>query len=432
MNLPHKMPFFVILGALAARSETVHLSLQDAVSRALANGHDLETPELAIEGAKARTNTARTAYMPTFTGVGTYSYSDPVSNSYGRNTVPHDVYDVHLNASWLLCDFGRRDVDERKAAHQETIAAEQRNAIRQAIQFKVVSTYAGIVYDDIAIRVQDSLIGNLDRHLDNMVERLASGSAVEFDTLKTAVRIAGIRSQNLSILNDRSHRLIQLRQWLDLRPSDSISVLEFPIRVSPPPRGLDSLIGVANGSREEMKLAKALEHAAELNLEASRKTNHPSLVGYVNAGVKDGYNIPHSTTEAPFLNGTIGFQVNAPIWDGGKRNSQKAEANVALSIARDSAKHVVRKISLDVQIALEDLDASYQQIILSDITVRQTEAAVKMAQARYESGSATNLDYLDAASELSQARLQQCQYRFRYYLSAMSLRQALGMDPLER
>ena len=370
--------------------------------------------------------------MPTFTGVGTYSYSDPVSNSYGRNTVPHDAYDVHLNASWLLCDFGRRDVDGRKAAHQETIAAEQRNAIRQAIQFKIVSTYAGIVYDDIAIRVQDSLIGNLDRHLDNMVGRLASGSAVEFDTLKTAVRIAGIRSQNLSILNDRSHRLIQLRQWLDLRPSDSISVLEFPIRVSPPPRGLDSLVGVATGSREEMKLAKALEHAAELNLEASRKTNHPSLVGYVNAGVKDGYNTPHSTTEAPFLNGTIGFQVNAPIWDGGMRNSQKAEANVALSIARDSSKHVVRKISLDVQIALEDLDASYQQILLSDIMVRQTEAAVKMAQARYESGSATNLDYLDAASELSQARLQQCQYRFRYYLSAMSLRQALGMDPLER
>ena len=418
----------LLLGSLSAHCGTFVLTLQDAVSRALEKGQDLTIQELAIQAAAARTATARTAYMPTFTGVGTYSHSDPTSHTADRNTVPHDAYDAHVNASWLVYDFGRRDIEGRKALRQEEIAVGQRDAARIAIQYRVVATFAGVVYDDISLRVQDSLIGNLERHLDNMSQRLASGSAVEFDTLRTAARIAGGRIQRLYVESDRARRIVLLRELLDLAPSDSIVVREFPISVSLPPRDLDSLLAIAVATRQETRLAKARETAAELAVAGSRKENLPTLTGYVNVGVKDGYNIPHSTVESPYPNGTIGFQLNAPLWDGGRTRGRSAESDVALSIARDSARKVTRRIRQEVQLALEELDAAYRQIGLSELAVRQNEAAVKMALARFESGSATNLDYLDAEAELSQARLQLSSCRFRYHMSSMNLRQSLGLE----
>ncbi|HNY30040.1 MAG TPA: TolC family protein [Fibrobacteria bacterium] len=424
---PHRTMFLLLLGSLAVHSETYVFTLQDAVSRALEKGPDLTIQELAIQAASARTAAAKTAYMPTFTGIGTYSHSDPVSRTADRNTAPHDAWDAHLNASWLLYDFGRRGIEERQALRQEELAAGQRDAARLAIQYRVVATFAGVVYDDIALRVQDSLIGNLEHHLDNMSQRFASGSAVEFDTLRTAARIAGGRVQRLYVESDRARRIVLLRELLDLVPSDSIVVREFPISVVPPPRDLDSLLAVAVATRQETKLAKVREATVELAAAAGRKEILPTLTGYVNVGVKDGYNIPHSAVESPFPNGTIGFQINAPLWDGGRTSRKNAESDVALSIARDSARNVTRRIRQEVQLALEELDAAYRQIALSELAVRQNEAAVKMAIARFESGSTTNLDYLDAEAELSQARLQLSSCRFRYHMSSMSLRQSLGL-----
>ena len=291
--------------------------------------------------------------------------------------------------------------------------------------------YLGIVYDDEAIREQDTLLENLKQHLANTTKRIQSGSAIGFDTLKTVVRMANGQSQRLTLLNDRSHRVIQLRQLLGLTTTDSLQTTDTTLALDIPSRNLDSLTALALQTRAEMKLLGAMEKSAQLAVEAFDKANSPALVASISAGVKDGYPTTHGTEismQDPVLNGTVGLEFHMPIWDGGRQQGKGAEAKLALLMVQDSLNSMTERIAQEVQSALADLQAAYEQSKLSDVTVVQTQEAVRIAQTQYASGTTTNQDYLDAVADLSQTRLQQYQHRYRYTLGAVALRQALGLN----
>jgi outer membrane protein len=79
-----------------------------------------------------------------------------------------------------------------------------------------------------------------------------------------------------------------------------------------------------------------------------------------------------------------------------------------------------------VEQALASLRASEEKIRTSRLQVRQAEAALALAETRYQAGVVTNLDVLDAQTSLSEARLVELRARYDLVRNRYLLSQAVG------
>jgi outer membrane protein len=88
-------------------------------------------------------------------------------------------------------------------------------------------------------------------------------------------------------------------------------------------------------------------------------------------------------------------------------------------------------VSSDVEQASADVQAAVSKITISELQVKQAREAVLIAQSRYETGTVTNLDLLDAQAAESTARLGNLQALYKYVMSKYELQRAVGVKPWE-
>jgi len=69
---------------------------------------------------------------------------------------------------------------------------------------------------------------------------------------------------------------------------------------------------------------------------------------------------------------------------------------------------------------------------ISETNINQADLAVKDARLRYEAGSLSNLDLLDAETELAQARLTNLQALYDVVAGTIRLHRAIGSPVITR
>jgi outer membrane protein TolC len=89
-------------------------------------------------------------------------------------------------------------------------------------------------------------------------------------------------------------------------------------------------------------------------------------------------------------------------------------------------KDVERQIRSDVEQVAADVQATLSKVQISEVQLQQAHKAVAIARTRYETGSVTNLDLLDAETAESSARLMNIQALYRFVISKYELSRAVG------
>jgi outer membrane protein TolC len=129
-------------------------------------------------------------------------------------------------------------------------------------------------------------------------------------------------------------------------------------------------------------------------------------------------------------NWDLGVAASWNLFDGGATLGRIKEARSnarRVLLAREQVEDYVR---LEVTAGFLAVQASRRAIASQEKTVEQASEALRMAQARYESGQATNLDVLDAQLALTQAQTGRIQAVHDYLVSLAQLERAAGW-PLE-
>jgi len=85
-----------------------------------------------------------------------------------------------------------------------------------------------------------------------------------------------------------------------------------------------------------------------------------------------------------------------------------------------------RQIRSDVEQAVADVQASWSKVQIRTCSFEQAHEAVAIARTRYETGSITNLDLLDAETAESTSKLMSLQALYRYVISKYELDRAVG------
>jgi outer membrane protein len=175
--------------------------------------------------------------------------------------------------------------------------------------------------------------------------------------------------------------------------------------------------------RTDLKLARDAEESAKLQKHASSLGNMPSLKVSAAYGMKNGYEPNIYVTRGNWM---WGAQVQIPLFDGGRVSHQEEEALAVMESEQAHTQDAERQIQSDVEQAVADVQALWSKVQISEIQLQQAQEAVSVARTRYETGSVTNLDLLDAETAESSARLMNLQALYRFVISKYELDRAVG------
>jgi len=129
------------------------------------------------------------------------------------------------------------------------------------------------------------------------------------------------------------------------------------------------------------------------------------------------------------LSGWIaGAQVNWSLFDGQLTRGKVVEARARYEHAKLDVDDTSRQIELDVRTAYSNFIEA-REILESQKTVQEeAQEALRLAEARMNAGSGTQLDVLDAQTSLTQARTTQVQALHDYSVARSRLQRAMGED----
>jgi outer membrane protein len=402
------------------------LTVEQAVQRVLQIHPAMKQALANTRAAEARVSQTFSTRFPDITTEAVYTHIGPVPAFFfgGQDLVlaPQDNYDAHIVGRYTIYDFGKTSavIDASRSRAQTVQDALDLTKINLAMQ--TIRTFYTILYLRKNKQVQDEQIEALNQHLEVTQKRAAAGTATNFDVLTTRVRVAAAQNQNVEIQNSLQKQESILRQLLNL-PINNILSISGSFQQIAVALNQDSLLQLALHQRPELILAHDAEESAKLQKNASSLGNMPSLKISAAYGMKNGYEPNIYVTRGNWM---WGAQVQIPLFDGGRVSHQEEEALAVMESEQAHAQDAERQIQSDVEQTVADVQASWSKVQISEVQLQQAREAVSVARTRYETGSVTNLDLLDAETAESSARLMNLQALYRFVISKYELDRAVG------
>jgi len=415
---------FLIFISISAAQDS--LSVEQAVQRVLQIHPAIEQAVANTHAAEARVSQTSSVKLPDVSTEAVYTHIGPIPAFFfgGQNLflAPADNYDAHVVGKYTVYDFGKTNAGIDLSQSRVQSSRDMIELTKSNLALQTIRTFYSIVLLRKSLLVQDEQIAALHEHLAVTQKRVTAGSATNFDVLTTQVRVAASQNQRVEILNSFQKQESILRQLLNFQANTPILV-QGSFEQDSITLNIDSLVQVARQQRPEMKLARDAEQSAQFQKKFSSLGNMPSLNVNVAYGLKNGY---EPNIYALRGNWMWGVQARVPLFDGGRVSHQEEEAQASVQAEQAHSRDVERQVRSDVEQVAADVQAALAKVQISEVQLQQAQEAVTIARTRYETGSITNLDLLDAETAESTAKLTRLQALYRFVLSKYELERATG------
>jgi outer membrane protein len=403
------------------------LSLADVVDRALCNNPQTFAAWANARAQAAQVGIARSAYLPTISGTGTATINE--SNGGVRSTAGqlsgsnrYTQESAALILGYLLYDFGARKATLESSLQTLTALNYTQDAIVQTVFLKAEQAYYQLFATQAAVTSSKQAELSSLESLKAATGRLDAGAGTPADKLQAQT------AYSQAVLNR-----IQAEGNTKIAQGNLANVMgldaHLPLNVATPEirqpdaafeRDLGGLIEQARNRRPDLVAAEAQVKAARANIDAAKSVGLPTL------SLASGFNYTNSNSFDPYHTSTLGVVISIPLFTGFNHTYQvqSAQAKLENQIAARNSVHL--QIALDVWQAYQTLDTATQAVHSSADLVASATESERVALGRYKAGAGTIIDVLNAQSALANARLQNIQALYSWYISKVTLAQALG------
>ncbi len=406
------------------------LSLSKAINLATNNQPLLREAEDYVRVAQGRVKQSESSKYPRIAASLSYNYMGPVPSitlPFGPgkqlDLAPSSNYNGHVDVKYLIFDFNRRNewinlLRSNKLAQQEKI-----NLLKNRLAYRTVQAFYSVLFFRESLKVKNRQMDDLLQHLATAKKLVETGSAISLDTLTTRVRVTAIENQKVAIENRLHQNEIVLKSLLNIGRDTAVYITGSFLK-SVPHLALDSIIQVAYANREEIKLAKIGQQAANIQMNIAKLNSRPTLSAIGSYGLKNGY--PGNLYKLR-SNWLLGVAVDVPIFDGYMKKAKVETATWNIHAVQNHLDALKKTISREVQQAESNLLSSQKQLKMANEEIITAQAALKQARVQYRSGYATNLALLDAETSLTRARLNYVAGLYKITLNKYRLMETLGL-----
>ncbi|MGE5814043.1 MAG: TolC family protein [Acidobacteriota bacterium] len=433
-------PFVVAIALSAAPlpafAQSDALTLDDAITRALAESHRVAELRARGKAAEAAVQGREASSLPLVSLQGGYTrtnHVDPyvIPQPGGiRNVIYPDIpdnYRSRLDVSWPLYTGGRNESLARAARAEASAVSNDLVSVEADLRLEVTRAYWNAVTAAQTVSVVQQSLERLNAHIKDLRARLDAGLIPPNDVLSAEAQRSRQEVQVIEARNGSELALADLRRLIGADPGVPFQ-LTTPLESASaePSADLGAQIAAAKNARPERAALVQRIDAAVSRVEAAGSTRKPAVA--VNGGVDYAKPNPRIFPRVDEWNESWDVSVNATwlLWDAGRRSAEVAEASANQSALQARLADFDSLVELEVRQRRLDLEANRAAVRAAGDGVRSATEARRVVGERFAAGVATSTDVLEAQVALLQADLDQTRAMAGVRLAEARLARALG------
>ena len=401
--------------------------LNDLITEALANNHDLKAAQAALDVARENVRAQRGAYFPTFSaGVAASRQwqSAALSPTPANNSLQYSLFTPQVTVAYTPDVFGlnRRSVESAQAQ-------------ADAGRYQMIATDVTLTANVANAFVQEALLEaqiTATRRLINIGDQLVATLKYQRDKgYASGLDLAAQQSQLAQVVASLPPLVKQAEQQHDLL---AVLVGRYPSQETQAPSDLASLSlpqdlpvslpSTLVAQRPDVLQAEANLHAASAQIGVAAANRLPNIQLTANAG---------STALAVgqiFGPGTnfwsLGAALTQPIFDGGTLLHRERAAKAAYVQASEQYRSTVLTAFQNVADTLVALDQDARALKANAAAADAAQVTLELSQRQWKDGYASYLSVLGAEQGWQQAHIAFVQAQANRYADTVALFQALG------
>ncbi|HWX22271.1 MAG TPA: TolC family protein [Candidatus Binatia bacterium] len=421
--------------ASAAQLPSQPLSLADAVNVALKQNPNLLKAQKDLEAAQGIVIQTRAITIPKVTVAGSFSAVE--RSDIDILQVPGFGLTFGNDKNWVsqiklvqsLYEGGRLLSSLRVARlTKEQSVLNYRTTVADTV-LAVEIAYFDVLLAIQQITVQEASVELLTRELSDTTKRFDAGTVPRFNVLRAEVELANARPKLIRARNSLRISKNNLANLLGFNlPKESLEdiplTLSGKLEAEPFDMALPRAISLALERRTELGALRKAEALRKEDIVNAKAGYRPSLQAFA------GYDIHNSVLRSDLTyedHGWIaGGQLTWNLFDGLRTQGKVKEATANFERAGVELDDTARRIELDVRTAHSNFIEAREVLESQKKVVEEAEEALRLARARSEAGTGTQLDVLSAQTALTEARTTQIQALHDYEAARARLERAVG------
>ncbi len=411
----------------------LNLTLQQAVDMALApdGATRLKLAAEFVRQSDAQRRVARADLLPNLDGRVDYqSFTrnleafgigslGPLPISIPRFAGPFSVLDARASVSQTVFDLSAIRRYQAAKAGVEAARAQQ-----ESTQNDTIENVARAYLDGLKAQAQ---VETAQANVDLGQRLLALAESEKRAGTGTGIEIT--RAQSV-LANDRqAHEVAQFQFRAALLRLKRLIGLEMDIplqlasRMEYTPEAeteASQALATARNLRADWKAQQKRLERARLAYSASKWTRLPSIRAYGDYG---SIGIPD---QGMLPTRTVGIQMQVPLWNGGRREAQRAESLSQLQQEEIKEKDLLDQIELEVRTSLDELQSADAQVQAANEGLQLAQQELEHAQRRYQAGVTTTVEVTDAQARLERARSNRVDALYAHNLARIDVASSVG------
>ncbi len=412
------------------------MSLPDALRVALLQNYTIRKGQSDLEAAYGIVVQTRAVAWPKVRGSSGYTHDESVENFPSTGTIrlftpPKNLWSGDVRIVQSIYEGGRIKSALRTARLTKDQALLQYQAVLADTLLEVRTAYFDVLQAEQQIVVQEASVKLLLQQLTNTTQRFEAGTVPRFDVLRAEVEVANARPKLIRAKNQyrigKNNLATLLGYSVPANVWEDIPItLTGKLEAEPYEIELPSALAQALERRPELgvlRKAEGLRKEGIITAKSSYKPNIDIFAGYA------AHNSRYTDDMFRDASGAIaGVELTWDIFDGqltkGKVMQAKALHDKALFEIEDSS----RRIELEVRTAYSTFLEAREVLESQRKVQEQADEALRLAASRYDAGTGTQLDVLNAQTSLTEARTTQIQALHGYSVARARLERAIGRD----
>lgn len=402
------------------------LDLPYALAYALDNNFAIRQAKERIRQQEGVVLEVRSGQIPKVAASGGYQRNADEISTNGRD----EAWSVDITARQVIYAGGAvsASVKAQRLSLDAAVLA-LRQVINNAL-LGVRTQFYTVLLTRERIKVQEQNIELLQRQLQDVRNRYEAGTVSNFEVLRAEVALANAQPALITARNDYRLAIEELRQVIGYMAQSETNVARVPeflgtLEFNPASFDLRSSLGTAHEQRPDLQRLAKLTDAAEQGVISSRSGYLPTVSAF---GSYDWRQAPAASNRSSLDGWTVGLQTSWNIFDGRATAGRVAQARSFLEQTKLALSEARLGVDVEVRRAISLFQQATELAESSKRVVEQAEEAVRLANARYSAGTATQLDVLTSQVELTTARLNQLQAFYGYNVAVASVRTAMGLS----
>ncbi len=440
----------VVLGPAWSQASGSNVwTLQRCLEHALEHNLQLKQAELGIVRGELGELSAKGAFLPNLNASSSYGVNigqriDPFTNTFATDAVQSSNYG--MSSGVTLFNGFQNHLNLRRARLGLELAQTNVEIAQNNVALSLASGYLNVLFQKEFLTIAQLNAEATGRQVDRVQKLVNAGAAAESDLYDVLAQQASDESSVVAAENGVTLAKLALAQLLQLSGDDADALDVAPptddlLETTQLPLSADAAVAFARSAFPDMKAAELQVTDAYLGLDLAKAARLPRINGSYSVG--SGYSqnrqtavvdpeytnftiettqgvpltVPVETSEGVYetmsfqdqlsnnLNQSIFFSLSVPLFNnfGIHTNVERAEVDVlSAKLAKDQTEQALTQT---VEQAYADARAAKRTFEANDRALEAAQLAMTNAEARFEAGAISALEYADARTRLDNARI---------------------------